>query len=187
MGLNDRVRDGNGCDPHAIATNQCDGPLKSARYAALADPFVRSTGEWRERGGLDAFGAFTLGCPADFFLVVCDSTSGVNPGGAGQATRAISTARLHTSRCFHLPPIDVVISHGPSEPLTRLGVLILGWASHLDAFSGYPFPTSLPGDAPGGTTGTRVVGPSRSSRTRDGSPQHSNARDGYRPNCLTTF
>jgi hypothetical protein len=75
----------------------------------------------------------------------------------------------------------------PFRGLYALGVLILGGASHLDAFSGYPFPTSLPGDAPGGTTGTRVVGPSRSSRTRDGSPQHSNARDGYRPNCLTTF
>jgi len=66
-------------------------------------------------------------------------------------------------------------------------VLILGWVSHLDAFSGYPVPTSLPGDAPGGTARTRVVSPSRSSRTRDGSPQHSDARDGYRPNCLTTF
>lgn len=27
--------------------------------------------------------------------------------------RAISTARLHMSPCFHLRPIDVVISHGP--------------------------------------------------------------------------
>ena len=68
-----------------------------------------------------------------------------------------------------------------------LGVFILRWASHLDAFSGYPFPTSLPGNAPGGTTGTQEVSPSRSSRTRDGSSQHSNAHDGYRPNCLTTF
>jgi hypothetical protein len=107
--------------------------------------------------------------------------------GVGQAARAISTARLSGSHRLHLPPIDVVISHGPSELLAELGVLILGGASHLDAFSGYPFPTSLPGDAPGGTAGTRVVSPSRSSRTRDGSPQHSNARDGYRPNCLTTF
>ena len=68
-----------------------------------------------------------------------------------------------------------------------LGMLILEGASHLDAFSGYPCPTSLPGNATGVTTGTQVVGPSRSSRTRDGSPQHSDAHDGYRPNCLTTF
>jgi hypothetical protein len=33
--------------------------------------------------------------------------------GASQATRAISTARLHGLRRFHLPPIDVVIFHGP--------------------------------------------------------------------------
>jgi hypothetical protein len=115
--------------------------------------------------------------------------SGVLPvhSGVSQATRAISTARLHMLPCFHLPPINVLVSHGPSEGPKTLGVLILGWASHLDAFSGYPFPTSLPGAAPGGTTGTQAVGPSRSSRTRDGSPQYSNAHDGYRPNCLTTF
>ncbi len=114
--------------------------------------------------------------------VLC--TGGVE---AGQASRAISTARLHVLPRFHLPPINVIVSHGPSELLTKLGVLILRGASHLDAFSGYPFPTSLPGNAPGGTTGTREVSPSRSSRTRDGSSQHSNAHDGYRPNCLTTF
>ena len=105
---------------------------------------------------------------------------------AGQASRAISTAQLHVSPRFHLPPINVLVSHGPSET-NGLGVLILGGASHLDAFSGYPFPTSLPGNAPGGTTGTRVVSPLRSSRTRSSSPQYSNAHDGYRPNCLTTF
>src|SRR3954465_14437129 len=36
------------------------------------------------------------------------------------------------------------------------------------------------------TTGTPEVGPSRSSRTRDGVHQSSSAHDGYRPNCLTT-
>ena len=58
------------------------------------------------------------------------------------------------------------------------GDLILGWASHLDAFSGYPIGTWLPGDAPGGTTGTPEVPPSRSSRTRDSSPQISCAHSG---------
>ena len=60
---------------------------------------------------------------------------------AGQASRVISTARLHVLPRFHLPPIDVLVSHDPSESLAGLGVLILEWASHLDAFSGYPFPT----------------------------------------------
>ena len=52
-------------------------------------------------------------------------------------------------------------------------MLILGSASHLDAFSAYPNPTSLPGNALGRTTGTQEVGPSWSSRTKDESPQHS--------------
>ena len=58
------------------------------------------------------------------------------------------------------------------------GDLILGWASRLDAFSAYPVPTPLPSVALGRTAGTREVGPPRSSRTRGGSPQVSNARDG---------
>ena len=43
--------------------------------------------------------------------------------------------------------------------------------SCLDAFSTYPAQTRLPGCAPGGTTGTPVVCPTRSSRTSVGSPQ----------------
>ena len=43
-----------------------------------------------------------------------------------QATRAISTARLHVLPRFHLPPINVLVSHGPSEARrpgsTHLGV-----------------------------------------------------------------
>jgi hypothetical protein len=67
------------------------------------------------------------------------------------------------------------------------GGFILGRASHLDAFSGSPVPAWLPGAASGDTTGTPEASPSRSSRTKDGFPQSSNAHDGYRPNCLTTF
>ena len=75
----------------------------------------------------------------------------------------------------------------PFKRLKASGEFILGRASHLDAFSGYHSRSSLPGGAPGGTTGTRAGRPTRSSRTRVRSPQHSNAHDGYRPNCLTTF
>ncbi len=60
----------------------------------------------------------------------------------------------------------------------RAGNLILGWASRLDAFSASPVRTWLPSAAPGGTTGTPLVRPSRSSRTRDSSPQVSDACDG---------
>ena len=67
---------------------------------------------------------------------------------------------------------------GLPRPFRRLkasGEFILGRASHLDAFSGYHSRPSLPGVAPGGTTGTRAGRPTRSSRTRVRSPQLSNA------------
>ena len=75
----------------------------------------------------------------------------------------------------------------PFRELKAPGEFILGRASHLDAFSGYHSRSSLPGAAPGGTTGTRADRPTRSSRTRVRPPQPSTAHDGYRPNCLTTF
>ncbi len=62
-------------------------------------------------------------------------------GEASQASRAISTARLHVLPRFYLPPINVLVSYGPLESPKTLGVFILGGASHLDAFSGYPCPT----------------------------------------------
>jgi len=59
-----------------------------------------------------------------------------------------------------------------------VGDLISRKASRLDAFSAYPFRRSPTSRAPGGTTGTRELRPSRSSRTRDSSSQVSYARDG---------
>jgi hypothetical protein len=82
--------------------------------------------------------------------------------------RAIRTARLHSLRSFHLRPIDVLVLHGP------WGDLVLRLVSRLDAFSGYPFRTWLPGCAAGATTGAPEVRPSRSSRTRERSSQVSN-------------
>ncbi len=49
---------------------------------------------------------------------------------AGQASRAISTARLHVLPRFHLPPINVIVSHGPSELLNEAG------SAHLEG--GFP-------------------------------------------------
>ena len=57
------------------------------------------------------------------------------------------------------------------------GGLISGRASRLDALSAYPLRTRLPGCAPGGTTGTPLVRPTRSSRTKVSAPQASNARN----------
>src|SRR6267378_5576046 len=84
--------------------------------------------------------------------------------------RPISTGRLNTLRCLHLRPINVVICHGPYQ-VNPVGDLILERASHLDAFSAYPFRRSLTSRALGRTTGTRELRPSRSSRTRDSLPQ----------------
>jgi hypothetical protein len=63
-------------------------------------------------------------------------------------------------------------------PVVPVGDLILKQASRLDAFSGYPFRTWPTSGAPGGTTGTPEVRPSRSSRTRDSPSQVSCARSG---------
>ena len=72
---------------------------------------------------------------------------------------------------MHLQPIDVVVFDGPD------GDLILRGASCLDAFSTYPGQTRLPGGAPGGTTGSPEVCPTRSSRTSVGASQISRAHN----------
>ena len=64
-----------------------------------------------------------------------------------------------------------------SSPTALKGGLISGRASRLDALSAYPVRTRLPGGAPGGATGTPLVRPSRSSRTKDSAPQASDARN----------
>jgi hypothetical protein len=91
--------------------------------------------------------------------------------------RPISTGRLNTSPCVHLRPINLVVCQGP-YPVDPVGDLISRTASRLDAFSAYPFRRSPTSHAPGGTTGTRELRPSRSSRTRDSSSQISYAHDG---------
>ena len=93
----------------------------------------------------------------------------------GQASRAISTGQLSASPRLHTPPINLVVFQGPSGGSRPQGGLILGGASRLDAFSGYPVRTWLPGDASGETTGTPAVRPLRSSRTRSSFPQTSSA------------
>ena len=75
---------------------------------------------------------------------------------------------------MHSRPIDLVVFQEPIAAIAA-GNLILEGASRLDAFSAYPVPTWLPGDAPSGTAGTPEVGPPQSSRTRGDSPQVSYA------------
>ena len=88
-----------------------------------------------------------------------------------ESSRAISSARLWRRRLY-----TCALSTS-SSATTLCGVLILWKASHLDAFSAYPIQTRIPGGAPGGTTGTPEVCPSRSSRTSDSTTQNSCAHD----------
>ena len=99
--------------------------------------------------------------------------------------RPISTASLQALRPFHSQPINLIVFKGSYSLLMRS--LISGRASRLDAFSVYPFRMRLSSRAAGATTGTPLIRPLRSSRTRSSLPQTSCARDGYEPNCLTTF
>ena len=59
----------------------------------------------------------------------------------GQASRAISTRQLQPLPAFHTAPINLVVFQGPSGGSRPQGGLILGGASRLDAFSGYPVRT----------------------------------------------
>jgi hypothetical protein len=63
---------------------------------------------------------------------------------AQSSPRAIGTGQLHPLLGFHLRPINRVVFPGPYR-VNPVGGLILGWASRLDAFSGYPDPAWLPG------------------------------------------
>jgi hypothetical protein len=91
--------------------------------------------------------------------------------------RAISTGPLNALLRLHVPPINVVVFHGPYS-LEGMGSLISRWASRLDAFSGYPVQAWLISSAVGTTTDTPEACSSRSSRTRDDSSQAPSAHGG---------
>jgi hypothetical protein len=164
VGLNDRVRNGNECGPYAlVASDMCD-----------SERCGRS-------GNSNSLMKIVLALLADAWFPSGNHLGVVKPYG-----------RLGPLRSEWIAPCPRAAYRrgGLPRPFKRLkasGEFILGRASHLDAFSGYHSRPSLPGAAPGGTTGTRAGRPTRSSRTRVRSPQLSNAHDGYRPNCLTTF
>jgi hypothetical protein len=58
-----------------------------------------------------------------------------------QGTRPISTGKLNPLRGLHTQPIKLVVYERSSVSIARQGDLILGLASRLDAFSGYPVQT----------------------------------------------
>jgi len=89
----------------------------------------------------------------------------------------MSTARLQRSPAVHPPPRNPVVCGG-SPRILSAGGLIWRRVSHLDAVSGSPCRTRLPGDARCRATGPPAVRPARSSRTRAGPSQAPIARSG---------
>ena len=138
-GLNFRVRDGTGCFPSAMATE--------TRCLAI------------DVGTDDGEGAA---------LEQSSRTTIASASKKESSPRAISTGQLHTLPCFHFPPINLVVFEGPYL-VTQWETSSLRRASHLDAFSAYPFRTWPTSHAAGATTGTPEVRPPRSSRTRGSS------------------
>ena len=115
MGLDFRVRDGNGYGTHAMATGIIALPV-NAQYWGVGNA-AHHVGASEEK----------------------DKRKG--KGQYGQASRPISTARVSASPRLRLPPINPVVCRGPSVGSSPMGCLFSGRASRLDAFSGYPFPT----------------------------------------------
>jgi len=118
----------------------------------------------------------SLVCGVTFGRPDAGGRTGSCGGRSGWSSRsAVRTGRLRRSPAVHARPIDLVVSQEPSQEIPA-GSLVSEGASRLDAFSAYPVPTWLPGDAPSGTAGTPAVGPPQSSRTRGDAPQASYAR-----------
>src|SRR5262245_56103678 len=117
------------------------------------------------------------GCGVGFVVLVLHSGCVAVFGVCWSSPRPISTSQLSLLLGLHVWPINPLVWVG-ALPLGGVGYLVLKRVSRLDAFSGYPFRTWLTSRAPGGTTGTPEVRPSRSSRTRDRSSQVSYARGG---------
>ena len=101
--LNDRVRDGNGCGPVALVAS-------------------KEAGAGDQGPGLQTLTPGPRPLSPNECVVMPRLTSRLR---RDQASRAISTARLKRSRALHLPPINVVVSHGPSG-VSRPGSVHLG-------------------------------------------------------------
>ena len=74
-------------------------------------------------------------------VVLCERDTYEHKVIYGQAERPISTAKLKALLPVHTQPINVVVFDGPLGESSSQGDLILGGASRLDAFSGYPVRT----------------------------------------------
>ena len=182
-GLNGRVRNGNGCDPAGMVAGNAPG----GRSGRAGGPY----------NGWSVTLVESTACAIGAIL-----SSRVDPHGRGSSPEALlgmatlldRSRRLRGARatdrggqaigCWDRSAAAVARRTLPAHRPGRLpgafiacanGNLVLEGASRLDAFSAYPVPTWLPGDAPSGTAGTPAVGPPQSSRTRGDAPQVSYA------------
>jgi hypothetical protein len=128
-GLNDRVRDGNGCVPRAMAAGHSSCPESDARLERTPNP--RLSPLIRIQVGRARLREVRTSCSY-----------------ADQASRAISTARLRRSPALHLPPINVLVSNGPSGVL-RPGSAILGGGFPLRCFQRFSRPDVATRRCPG--------------------------------------
>ena len=179
--LNFSVRNGKRWDPHAMTTLFfcLFQPLPGIGLPGGCDDLKRPSGERSHAKTLPRLHCGSRVLEPRFFSSNCmhcislahRRRTSMRADCDRESFRVISTARLRTLPPVHLPPIYVVVCNDPK------GDLILRLASCLDAFSTYPYPTRLPGRAPGGTTGWPEVGPTRSSRTSVSTTQDSCAHD----------
>ena len=145
--LNGRVRDGNGCGPRAMTTSQFVvvrvGRMRGRCLGGLGLR-VRRPRRRSGRGDQDlnrvVLLVVAMGCEHTASFPSPDSR-GSSGGGTdcGQASRGISTAQLHVSPRFHLPPINVLVSYDPSECL-RTGNAHLGGGFPLRCFQRLSLP-----------------------------------------------
>ena len=103
--LNCRVRNGNGCFPLAKAAGMSDSAAPTCTGSAAG---ARAPGQLKCLPLADAV-RVSAGTPTPKSL----------SRRVGQASRAISTARLKALLPLHLRPINVVVYHGPSGGLRR--------------------------------------------------------------------
>jgi hypothetical protein len=124
-GLNCRVRDGNGCNPSANVTGK---PLPVTGRRSQVQVFQPATCNLRP-------------VTSHFVLSDNDRLESFKQGKFyGQASRPISTGKLHALPRFHTQPITWWSSRGLQHP-RGWGYLISRWVSRLYAFSVYPFQT----------------------------------------------
>ncbi len=204
-GLNGRVRDGNGWCPARIVAGKLAGRHIPARRSDITDVtvsdhvfkppvgWVQRTIWHMVRCTHPTTGKSCVTRVVAAFTPLHELMSNSRRGSFCPTTEPFSTTNSHWRRrvgvvkplgCWDWSAEALTRRTRPAHRPGRLpgafcacahGSLVLEEASRLDAFSAYPVPTWLPGDAPSGTTGTPEVGPPQSSRTRGETPQASHA------------